>query len=371
VHQGKIDEVHVQMRCRCKFTSFRNDPHREVITAITGIQRCTGGMPLRLCSLLVLSDMVIVVAPTPRAGNQSKLQYLVEGELRFSTETIIAMAEHGMEYLIRKFDLHHVELHTKWPPKKKTVITPLQELMQTYQNSKYPIPLTCLFGRTVEQAATASDHAGLVPWPVRQTCQWLTKHASTQPGLFMENGLATRVQKLCEEMDGSFPLPSQATIFEQFEIPENENYANVVSLLLRFIRELKDRRGQQAYLWGQAEHAASFVTRITEAQSTCRGPNKHKAVSTVRELVSELPPANRETIKVLTHMLAEVCANKAVNGMTSAKMRCVAPQIGWALMIIVDNWNEVFGEQGSDAEHDLEEVLMRDLERVKADKRKP
>ena len=189
-------------------------------------------------------------------------------------------------------------------------------------------------------------------------------------GLFLGNGSDIRVQKLTARMNGFFETQTQTTVFEQFQIPadvDGVTIEDVVTLLTRFINGLKDGRSNKAYLWGKAEQAASFVASATEAQKACRGSNKHKAASAVRELVDELPAANRETLKVVTRMLAEVCANHAVNGMTSTDVRVVAPQIAWALMTMVDHWSQVFGEQASDAEHGLEAALMQDLIRVKAD----
>ena len=54
--------------------------------------------------------------------------------------------------------------------------------MQTYHKDN-PISLKPLFETTVEKAASASDPAGLVPWPILQTCEWLTKHALTRAGI--------------------------------------------------------------------------------------------------------------------------------------------------------------------------------------------
>ena len=210
-----------------------------------------------------------------------------------------------------------------------------------------------------QECTHTARYPELIDWELTNVCG---------AGLFLGNGSDSRVQELITSMNGFFETQNQTTVLSQFQIPgdvEGVTIEDVVTLLMRFINGLKDGRRNKAYLWGKAEQAASFVARATEAQKACRGRNKHKAASAVRELVYELPVANRETLKVLTRMLAEVCANHAVNGMTSTDVRVVAPQISWALMTMVDNWTEVFGAQASDAEHGLEEALMRDLVRVK------
>jgi len=188
-----------------------------------------------------------------------------------------------------------------------------------------------LYSTSLALAAQRSCPEGLVPWPVRDACQWLREHALGCEGIFRIPGS----RRLCTSMIKQYDTEAD------FQLAPDEKPNNVCSLLVRYIQGLA--KAQEA-LWGPSlQEGMAFQTEVTCFRK--KRMNKHQVTAAIKAMVQKLPPANQATLKEVAGMLHEACKPQWADSskMDSKKFGlCLMPAIQGALMAMTDNYDEIF-----------------------------
>jgi len=192
-----------------------------------------------------------------------------------------------------------------------------------YGTRAVPVPLA--------EAAHLSDPEGLVPLPVRATCNWLlhTPGILEREGLFRIPGSSRRCKELIEMFNTD---PDMA-------IPAGENPNNVCSLLVKYIMAL----GGASVVTATCEDTQSFITNMVKiGRDYGRDPVPPLKV---REMVESLPAPNRATLKYISHLLHVASQDEwsQTNKMSPTKFAmCVIPIMQAIFSVMIEHYSLVF-----------------------------
>lgn len=194
------------------------------------------------------------------------------------------------------------------------------------------VQFTKVFGCTVDEASKRSG--GGLPAPVQECCRWIRLHGLQHCGLFRIPGrrLTVRYYKDLFNVDHTT------------EIPQDENVDTVASLVIAWIRELKDQNGQKEQLWCRKDAETQAVLHDLNRAWKDRAEGQDD-VETLRSSLRQLSPIQVGVFAELSQVLREASLpeNTAINKMTASNFAmCMLPELMSAVTVMIEKHDAVF-----------------------------
>eukprot|EP00658_Telonema_sp_P-2_P085784 TRINITY_DN9853_c0_g2_i3.p1 TRINITY_DN9853_c0_g2~~TRINITY_DN9853_c0_g2_i3.p1 ORF type:complete len:478 (-),score=79.96 TRINITY_DN9853_c0_g2_i3:181-1614(-) len=205
------------------------------------------------------------------------------------------------------------------------------------------VQLTKVFGCTVAEASARSG--GGVPSPIWESIRWLSGHGLKTEGLFRIPGRTKQVTFWRDRFN----------VDPFLVLPADESPANVSSIIVSWLRHLKDERGNRGFIYcARDPDRGETVNLAKHLQQHRRRTGRAADVPLVRSLLLQLPVTERGIFYCITGLLHYACMpqNARLNQMTAYNFAmCTFPEIMAAVQVMITNHALVFESVYPPAKH--------------------
>eukprot|EP00658_Telonema_sp_P-2_P085780 TRINITY_DN9853_c0_g1_i1.p1 TRINITY_DN9853_c0_g1~~TRINITY_DN9853_c0_g1_i1.p1 ORF type:complete len:407 (+),score=105.45 TRINITY_DN9853_c0_g1_i1:220-1440(+) len=196
------------------------------------------------------------------------------------------------------------------------------------------VQLTKVFGCTVAEASARSG--GGVPSPIWESIRWLSGHGLKTEGLFRIPGRKRAIAYWINR----FNVEPTVTI------PDDEDVGNVCSIIVNWLKQLKNEEGNKGYLYAtRDEQTHEELFNMQAEMQKLRKTGKTPDLAFVRSALERIPQTERTILCGLTGLMSAGCEpeNAAMNQMNPYNFAmCTFPEVMAAVQVMIEQHEEVF-----------------------------
>lgn len=184
----------------------------------------------------------------------------------------------------------------------------------------------------------SSEHSGGgTPTPIRECCRWILKNGLAHEGLFRIPGRKLTVNAYIDEFDYDPYLV----------IPDNEDVDNVCSIIINYLKLVKNQHGKPGHLWESYDGEFNMQKELVTLRRAKTPPD----AAWVKHALTLLAPEQVAIFRELTHVLLSASApeHMETNRMNPYNFAmCTLPTIMAAVEIMIEQHDFVFGDDEAD-----------------------
>eukprot|EP00300_Choanocystis_sp_HF-7_P016814 c1953_g1_i1.p1 GENE.c1953_g1_i1~~c1953_g1_i1.p1 ORF type:complete len:936 (+),score=129.19 c1953_g1_i1:60-2810(+) len=196
---------------------------------------------------------------------------------------------------------------------KPTTINPIPAVQSSFTTHAPKI-----FGASLDVGAKKTDPQGLVPIPVTKPINFINSSCLKKEGLYTAVGDPSRVAELVRQFD----------LGQSIEFPPEEPFANVTTILVKYINALPE-----------TIFTSTGFTRLGELTT-----DSSQLLGRIKAILFSLPNPYYSTSKVVFQHLSMVLENRNFNRTSSKRLAAIFfPKIQVVAAFMIEHFTELFG----------------------------